>query len=131
MSKTRAQLILFAIAGVAGLAVDVGVLYGALALGMDHYSGRVLSFLAAVTASWQINRKVAFRHAPPPASLFRSWGTYLVAMLGGGAINYLVYGLTMAWGPPAWWLPFIAVSMGAVAGMGVNFASAKFFVFKH
>lgn len=121
----------FAFAGVAGLAVDVAVLYLALALGFGPYSGRVLSFLCAVFATWQINRRYTFAAADGAhVSLWREWWLYLTAMLGGGLVNYAAYSAAIAFGPRAPWWPMLAVAAGSLAGMAVNFASAKFFVFK-
>lgn len=119
----------FAFAGVAGLAVDVAVLYLALAAGFGPYSGRVLSFLCAVFATWQINRRYTFA-AAAGTSLWREWWLYLMAMMGGGLVNYAAYSGAIAFGPqlPLW--PMAAVAFGSLAGMAVNFASAKFFVFK-
>jgi putative flippase GtrA len=121
----------FAFAGVAGLAVDVAVLYLALALGLGFYAGRVVSFLCAVFATWQINRRYTFATAGGArVSLWREWWLYLTAMLGGGLVNYAAYSAAIAFGPRAPWWPMLAVAAGSLAGMAVNFASAKFFVFK-
>lgn len=118
----------FAFAGVAGLAVDVAVLYLALAAGFGPYSGRVLSFLCAVFATWQINRRYTF--AAAGGSLWREWWLYLMAMMGGGLVNYAAYSGAIAFGPHLALWPMAAVAVGSLAGMAVNFASAKFFVFK-
>jgi putative flippase GtrA len=123
------QLARFAIAGVAGLAVDVAVLYLALALGCGAYGGRVVSFLCAVFATWQINRRYTF-HGAAAGGLWREWWRYLTAMTGGGLVNYATYAGAIAFGPRTPWWPFVAVAAGSLAGMTVNFASAKFFVFK-
>lgn len=121
----------FALAGVAGLAVDVAVLYLALALGLGFYAGRVVSFLCAVFATWQINRRYTFAVAgAAPVSLWREWWLYLAAMMAGGVVNYAAYSATIALGPRATLWPMLAVAVGSLAGMAVNFASAKLLVFK-
>jgi putative flippase GtrA len=128
---TRRELARFAFAGVAGLAVDVAVLYLALATGIGLYAGRVLSFLCAVFATWQINRRYTFSAADAPVvPLWREWWLYLTAMMGGGLVNYGVYSATLAIGPRVALWPMLAVAVGSLAGMAVNFASAKLFVFK-
>lgn len=123
------QVVRFGLAGVAGLLVDVGVLYLMLALGLDHYSGRLLSFLAAVWATWQLNRRYTF--AATDDTLWRQWWRYLLAMTGGGLVNYAAYSaiLLMAPSQPRW-LPLLAVAGGSLAGMAVNFLSAKLLVFR-
>lgn len=121
----------FAFAGVAGLVVDVAVLYLALALGLGFYAGRVVSFLSAVFATWQINRRYTFAAGDNATlSLWREWWLYLAAMMGGGVVNYAAYSAAIAFGPRMALWPMAAVAAGSVAGMAVNFASAKFFVFK-
>jgi putative flippase GtrA len=117
----------FAVAGVLGLLVDIAVLYGALALGAGWIVGRLLSFLAAATATWAVNRRYTFAATDSP---WREWLRYLASMAGGMLLNFLAYSLVLALLPPAWWTPGFAVACGSVAGMTVNFISAKFFVFK-
>lgn len=127
MSAPR-QFLRFALAGVVGFVVDAAVLYAALGLGLGYYLGRVLSFLAAAFTTWQINRRYTFR--PQAAEdRFREWLRYLLAMLGGGVINYGVYALIIYNAPRGSWTPLLAVAAGSVAGLVVNFLSAKFWVF--
>lgn len=121
------QLLRFAVTGVIGLVADVTVLYGALALGCDHYTGRLLSFLAAVIVTWRINRRYTFT---PSGSQWSEWWRYVGAMSGGALLNLGAYLLTLWLLPPSPWLPALGVSLGALAGMTLNFLSAKFFVFK-
>jgi putative flippase GtrA len=119
----------FALAGIAGLAIDAAVLYLALALGAGYYLGRLVSFLTAVWCTWQINRRVTFAYGlDGPA--WRQWWRYLGAMLGGGILNYLVYSLVLMYGPPHPLLALAGVGAGSLAGMALNFASAKLLVFR-
>jgi putative flippase GtrA len=127
MTTALAQFIRFGVTGVIGFAVDVGVLYAALALGCGPWAGRVLSFLAAVVATWRINRRYTFT---PSGSQWSEWWRYLGAMTGGALLNLGAYTLTMWLLPPAPWLPALGVAVGSLAGMLLNFLSAKFFVFK-
>jgi putative flippase GtrA len=129
VNGTGREFARFALAGVAGLAVDVAVLYLALALGADYYTGRVLSFLAAVWCTWQINRRITFAVALA-GSAWAQWWRYLGAMLGGGAVNYAVYSLVVTYGPAHPMLPLAGVCAGSAAGMMVNFAGAKLLVFR-
>lgn len=126
--KLASQLLRFGVAGVAGLLVDLGVLTLAQRAGLDPYSGRALSFLCAVFATWQINRRYTFH--PAGLSLWTEWWRYLLAMSGGGAVNYLSYS-AIVWCFPE--VPHIlswGVCAGSLAGMAVNFAAARCFVFQ-
>ncbi|MES2347822.1 MAG: GtrA family protein [Pseudomonadota bacterium] len=127
MHKAASQLLRFGVAGVLGLLVDTAVLYGALALGAGPYGGRLLSFLAAVWTTWQFNRRYTFAAGGPA---WREWWRYLSAMGAGALLNLGVYAAVMRGLPPAAWLPFAAVCAGSLAGMGVNFLSAKYLVFR-
>jgi len=129
----RRQLLSFAGAGIAGLLADVSVLYLALACGSGFYLGRLLSFLVAVWVTWQINRRYAFRASHTAVSKWQEWWRYLAAMSVGGSVNYAVSSMVvLALGH---WtslpvVPLCAVAAGTLAGMGFNFLSAKFFVFR-
>ncbi|MYM28614.1 GtrA family protein [Duganella sp. CY15W] len=127
MSKLAGQLLRFAVTGVIGFGADVAVLYCALALGCGPYLGRLLSFLAAVYVTWRINRRYTFTSSGSP---WREWWRYLGAMSGGALLNLGAYTLTLWLLPPAAWLPALGVAIGSLAGMALNFLSAKFFVFK-
>jgi len=124
---TARRLVLFAVAGVLGLIVDVGVLY-LLAPWLGWYAARVLSFLAAATATWAFNRRFTFA-AGRPASLWREYASYVAAMLGGAAVNYAVYVLTLhsVDGP---WAAALGVALGSLGGMVVNYLSARHLVFR-
>lgn len=127
---SRNEILRFGFVGVAGLVTDVAVLYLAVALGLGLHGGRVVSFLAAVFVTWQLNRRYVFRAAVPAMTPWREWWTYLASMMGGGAFNYAGYSALLALGPRGPLLPMLAVAGGAVAGMTINFLSAKFLVFR-
>lgn len=129
--STLQRLMRFGVAGVLGFVVDAGVLY-LLAPFLGWYGARVLSFWAAATATWLFNRRYTFADgaARGGRALWREYGTYLLAMLGGAAVNYGAYALTLHVLPPAPWVPLLGVAVGSVAGMGVNFVSARWFIFK-
>lgn len=133
MPELRGQLFRFAIVGIAGLLVDLLVLYAALAAGAGWYGGRALSFVCAVLVTWQINRRFTFQAARSDTSRWREWWRYFVAMSGGGALNYATYSL-LVYLQPAFLTPrslaLVSVCAGSVAGMGANFIGARYFVFK-
>lgn len=120
----------FVVAGAVGFVVDAGILYGMLALGAGYFAGRCFSFLAAVWATWQINRRYTFVAGGSKAS-WTEWWQYLLAMLGGGAVNYAAYAAMVVLLPKSGLLPVYAVAVGSTAGMAINFLSAKLWVFKN
>ncbi|RZL90065.1 MAG: GtrA family protein [Variovorax sp.] len=126
--KVGREFLLFAVAGVAGLGVDVGVLYLAAPL-LGWYVARVLSFLAAATATWGLNRRYTFSARHSGVSLGREYLGYLVTMLGGAVVNYGVYVLVLHTLNGAW-APAVGVALGSLAGMTLNFLSARHLIFK-
>lgn len=121
------QFLLFGIAGTLGFLVDAGVV-SALVHGLDWnpYAARVVSFLCAVATTFAFNRRYTFAAS---AKNRGQAGRYLIAMIGGFAVNYglyaaLVHGteLVRAW-------PVIGVAAGSIAGLAVNYLSARFWVF--
>ena len=125
------QLALFCFGGVIGFIVDAGVLQLlVVGLAWDRYSGRLISFLCAATATWVFNRHYTFR-GPRRHSLFGEWARYVFAMSGGFACNYTAYWALVYFsnfdGP---WL-ILAVAAGSVAGLGVNYLASRHWVFRH
>lgn len=124
------RLLAFCIVGTIGLLVDLAVLYATEPL-LGWYAGRVLSFAAAATTTWYFNGRYTFADAPVEQGerLMRQYLRYVFSMLGGAAVNYAIYALTMEYLPlphaPAW-----GVAFGSVGSLTINFASARFLVFR-
>lgn len=125
----RSQFLRFAIAGAIGFLVDAGVLYAALAIGLGPYVGRAVSFLCAAFATWQINRRMTFASSRNE-SLWSEWVRYLAAMSVGGACNYGTYVAALMLLPKVTVAPLVALAAGSIVGMFVNFAIAKWWVFR-
>jgi putative flippase GtrA len=124
----RRELPRFVVAGAIGFVVDAAALYAALALGANYYTGRLASFFAAVLTTWLINRRWTFE-MPRSRPASREFARYLSAMALGGSVNYVIYALVVTTVPSAIWLPLAAVALGSIAGLAVNFATARTWVF--
>ncbi|MGJ7509144.1 GtrA family protein [Variovorax sp. GT1P44] len=122
------EFLSFAIVGTVGVVVDMGVLYLVAPL-LGWYGARVVSFIAAATTTWALNRRYTFTARESGSSLRREYAHYLLTMLGGALVNYAVYVLTLHWvgGVLA---PALGVALGSCAGLAVNFMSARHLVFK-
>lgn len=118
----------FALAGVAGLVVDTAVLYAALTFA-NPFISRLISFPCAVFTTWVINRQFAFAGRRSDLPLIREFGRYFLAMLAGGAVNYLTYSALILWVPLVRDIPFLGVCAGTLAGMIINFVLARTMVF--
>lgn len=124
----RTQFLRFALVGCAGFVVDAGVLSLVLWLGADHYTGRVVSYLAAATFTWALNRNYTFR-AQRGARLVGEWGRFLAANAVGGVINWATYAILVATSAVVFAHPVIGVAAGSLAGLVVNFTLSRRFVF--
>ncbi len=120
----------FAIVGTLGFAVDAGVL--ALLLATDlagFHAGRCVSFLAAASFTWALNRRFTFADGGAGAARGAQWARYVAAMAAGAALNYAVYALVLhTLGYRAAIAP-LAVAAGSLAGLGLNFLTASRLVF--
>lgn len=119
----------FGVVGVAGFVVDAGVLYGMLALGAGLYGGRAVSYLAAATATWALNRAWTFR-GRGAGPVHRQWALFLVVNLLGFALNYGTYAVLVTFVPFVAAHPVLGVAAGAIAGMFTNFALSRRLVFR-
>ena len=127
----RRQFLTFCAIGTLGFLVDLAVLY-ALAPLLGWMGGRIASFLAAATVTWWFNRRFTFgatadQHRDQSGAA-RQLSRYLALMLGGAAVNYGAYAATLLLveHPHA---PALGVALGSIAGLGINFLSARFLVF--
>lgn len=123
------QFISFGIVGVAGFVVDSGVLYGALAVGLGLYVGRIVSYLSAATSTWILNRRYTFAGASG-GSLLGQWARFVLSQLSGATVNLCTYGALVWYSPLVARMPVIGVALGSVAGLLVNFMAARAYAFK-
>jgi len=130
LAALAGQFFKFGIVGTIGFLVDWGVLEAATGLlDFGPYGGRVLSFLAAATVTWALNRAFTFRGAGGgPAH--RQYAVFVLAMVAGFAVNYGTYSLCIAWLPLFREHLGLAVAAGSIAGLGINFVSSKWLVFR-
>lgn len=127
--RTSGRFLRFAAAGVVAAGVDMAAVELAVrVLGLDLYSARVLSYLAAATAAWWLNRRISFNDRLSSNRL-AEWARYLAANLLGGLINYGVYAVLVTFVPVFAAYPFMAVAIGSLAGLVANFAMSQRFVF--
>jgi putative flippase GtrA len=128
--RLLAQFARFAVVGVIGFVVDAGTLYAAMAaLSLNLYAGRVVSFLAAASVTWVLNRAWTFRDAPRKPS-HRQWLQFVSVNSVGGLVNYGVYAVLVATVALAHRWPVIAVAAGSVSGLSFNFVLSRSLVFR-
>ncbi len=129
MARVFRQFVAFGAVGAVGFVVDAGTLYAVRFIGCGLLLGRVISYLAAVTATWALNRRYTFR-VRARGGLWAEWLKFVISQTGGAAVNLGVY----------WWLvstnatvaaqPVWGVAAGSLAGMVINFMLARTVVFR-
>lgn len=122
------QFIRFAIVGALGFVADVGILYLTLHLGFGYFSGRAISFLCAVWVTWSVNRRFTFSSRTSTSAL-KEGLRYIAAMSLGGLINYGAYTIVVMHIHGIPFLPLFAVAIGSIAGLIINYLTAKLWVF--
>lgn len=122
------QFIQFGLVGLVGFATDTAVVYGLRgALGL--YGAGMVSYFAAATVTWALNRAWTFRGRGQGA-LHRQWALFLAANLLGFVLNRGAYVALIASFPLCVAYPVLAILAGAVAGMFVNFSLSRAVVFR-
>ena len=129
-SRTGRQFLSFGVIGAVGFVVDVAVLYAALhGLATGYYLGRLLSYLAAASTTWYLNRHFTFARSEDDGLLVQ-WLTFLLVNAFGGLVNYAVYCGVIYLAPEQIWTPAAAVAAGSISGLALNFISSKKLVFE-
>lgn len=91
--------------------------------------GRVISFPLAVCLAWYLNRRYTFRSRA--TAHLRELGSYaLTNMLGLGA-NLLAYYSLVMFAPVFSFYELAALAAGSLAGLLLNYLTAKWWVFRH
>lgn len=122
------QIWRFGLVGVVGYLVNAG-LVEAFVLNMGPVRAQSLAFPAAVSVTWWLNRRFTFGasgHAP-----HHEWLRYVLAnalgwMVNNGAYLWMIFSVSLAYQHPA-----IAVAVGSLAGMILNFSTSRLLVFKN
>lgn len=122
------QFARFGVVGLIGLGIDTAIVY-ALRAPLGLYGAGIVSYCVAATGNWLLNRVWTFRGlGSGPAH--RQWARFLLANLLGFVLNRGTYAALVAFVPLADAQPVIATASGAVAGMFVNFALSRRYVFR-
>jgi putative flippase GtrA len=117
----------FATVGLVGFIVD-GALLSALvhAQGWPHYKARALSFAAAVTVTWYLNRNWVFSRTSERA---KEYGAYVGVQSVGAAINLGTYALVIGLVPSLAQLPIVPLAAGAALALCFTYSAAGRWVF--
>ena len=121
---------LFVVAATVGFIIDAGVVTALVrGLAWGPWEGRFVSFPLAVTATWWLNRRYAFRGTGGRDRRIE-YAAYWAIQLAGAAANFGIYGLCLHAVPVLAGFPFVPVAIGGLAAMFFNFAVARSTVYR-
>ena len=118
----------FLLVGAVGFAIDGGLLSWLLGQGWSIVQARGVSFLAAVSATWWLNRTWTFQAAQKSA-LRREYLLYFATQVGGALINLLVFFVLVHAFESLRHKPMIPLAAGAVVAIAFNFSISRLVVF--
>ena len=122
------QFVRFALVGILGFAVDASVLTLLLTAHIGLLSSRCLSYVSAASCTWLLNRRWTFNDSR--SSPARQWARFLAANSCGGAVNYGVYAVLVLHWNTSIIFPVVAVAIGSICGLAINFLLSKYVVFE-
>ena len=121
---------LFVLAAAAGFVVDAGVVtFLVRELAWGPWEGRLVSFPLAVTSTWLLNRRYAFRGTGHSDQRVE-YAAYWAIQLAGAGVNFAIYGLCLHLAPVLAQWPFVPVAIGGIAAMLFNFTVARSTVYR-
>jgi len=132
--ETLARLARFGAVGTAGFIVDAGVLSALTSLaGVGIYPSRAVSFVAACSATWLLNRTFVF--APPAGGgragpRDREYARYLSVQVAGALINLAVFAALIQVFPALRSMPVVPLAAGSLVAMVFNYSGARYWVFR-
>ena len=91
---------------------------------VDPYLARAVSFPTAVTATWYINRRLAFA-AHASDDKVREWGRYFAVSVVGSMVNLGVYSACIYFSGFMFRNPVAALAIASVVALLVNYQGAK------
>lgn len=120
--KTPAR---FAVVGTLGFVTDatiLSVLFHVFAFG--HYSARILSFMVAVTMTWQLNRLWTFAERAT-GNRKREYTRYFIIQGLGAMLNFSAYSIAISINDTMAAFPVLALAVGSLTAMVFNFVGVR------
>lgn len=121
----------FAVVGAIGFIVDAAVLkFYLISIENDPIWGRAVSFPAAVTITWLLNRHFTFSQKGKIRSpLLKEWSSYLLINAFGLGVNLSIFMLIIYTVSDAKLYPIITLGFASLTAMFFNYLGSKYWVF--
>ena len=127
LAQLAMQFLRFGTVGAAGFIVDTAVVYG-LRGTIGIYAAGAAAYVVAASFTWVFNRLWTFSSAPRVAA-HRQWAVFLATQSVGFVVNRGVFAALVTWSDVCAAYPVLAIAFGMAAGMFLNFAAARRYVF--
>ena len=123
-------LLRFSLVGAVGFAVDGGLLQLLVsACEWGPIAARLLSFPAAVLATWWLNRSITFREQDG-GGLLASLGRYVAVSLLGTGVNFGIYGALVLGAATMAANPIVPFAIASGIALAFNYLGSKHFAFR-
>ena len=116
--------LVFLVVGTIGFAIDAGGCAALIGAGLPPLAARLPSMIAAIAATFLLNRSFTFRSR---GSLAHEAARYLGVYAAGASLNYGVFALALALEPGL--PPILALALGTGVALGWNFLASRGLVF--
>ena len=127
LAQLAMQFLRFGTVGAAGFVVDTTMVYG-LRHAIGIYAAGAAAYVIAASFTWIFNRLWTFSDsARVPAR--RQWAVFLATQSVGFVINRGVFAALVTFNTFCAEHPVVAIAAGVAAGMFINFAAARRYVF--
>lgn len=127
LAQLAMQFLRFGTVGAAGFIVDTTVVYG-LRGAIGIYAAGAVAYAVAASFTWVFNRLWTFSSAPRVAA-HRQWAVFLATQSVGFVVNRGVFATLVTLNAFCAENPVVAIAAGVAAGMFINFAAARRYVF--
>lgn len=128
-AETREEILRFALVGAVGFAVDGSILVTLFQLlDWEILSSRLISFSAAATVTWLLNRLFTFSHRKSSRRLFE-WSRYVAVNTLGAVINLGIFLWLMQYLPETGIYPLFGLGVAASISLLANYLGSKYIAF--
>lgn len=125
-----AEFVQFGLVGSTGVVIDLIIYFTVQALfSLDHKVARAYSFVGAASWNWALNRLITFTYRQQLSKLIQ-WPAFLLTSTVGFFINWGSYVMLTDYVPFFNTHRVLALLLGVILGMGINFMAARMFVFR-
>lgn len=127
---TWTEFVQFGMVGTTGVVIDL-VIYITVQtlLSIDHKTARAYSFIGAASWNWALNRLITFTNRQKMSKLIQ-WPAFLLTSSLGFVVNWGSYVILTSYVPFFDSHRIMALLLGVLLGMGLNFMAARAFVFR-